>query len=668
MYTFGQMGNVETLFDEVEVIEAAITCELKAQDVDAARIIAEIQPVIDASENEMVYHYTIIAAKHAEREKRISAVREEGRGRLEELRRKLADAKHELVVINSPILILPYEVTAEIFNWHMLMGENMAAVLLVCKRWATVAHSSPRLWSRIAVTDLLPRLPLPQGAARRTHSSLLGLSPLDLHLLDLSPLRLQGAVRCTNLNQLRSVLSHVQSSPLQIELSFSGSAIFGGGSESLWPSSFYHGPQASANRVEAIKLILDNQVLRRCTFLVLGNCHLPFDHQSSPVAVESMTVLPLLSSIHIYATGLGHHERRFIQSLIKLSPLLRHIRCTGNGVGPQDLGEGRWARRVESYGWIHPFTSSRLLHGSPSLREVGIHGDSDVPLTLPALWVLRWMTPIYSGLSRMTTPHLHTLILSHPPSFSSAAGSVMPLSAGAVTLPNLRVAIHVNMPDLTILHGFQTPALEHLSIQSIYSSPTALFELFDGSAHMPIPKSLHLDCAFTDAALIAVLGRLPWLEELQVAGTIAQDAFWEGLTPSSNPTWRMWLPKSYPDELATRILTPNLKVLVVNYGTGHLYTPPKPQAMKRRRMTHKQRLEMVQLSDGSRGGQWTVMRASAVAIAREQSGCPFGTLACRSPERRLEVLVGNLDVLPQRPKYVSLTSLWCYVYVLIYYQ
>jgi hypothetical protein len=36
MYTFGQMENVGSLFDEVEVLEAAITCELNAQDTDAA--------------------------------------------------------------------------------------------------------------------------------------------------------------------------------------------------------------------------------------------------------------------------------------------------------------------------------------------------------------------------------------------------------------------------------------------------------------------------------------------------------------------------------------------------------------------------------------------------------------------------------------------------------
>jgi len=143
------------------------------------------------------------------------------------------------------------------------------------------------------------------------------------------------------------------------------------------------------------------------------------------------------------------------------------------------------------------------------------------------------------------------------------------------------------------------------------------------------------------------------LEELQVAGTIAQDAFWEGLTPSRNPSWRVWLPKSYPDERASRILAPNLKTLLVNYSMGKLYIPPKPQPTKVKRMTRKHRTDTAptpELPDESpKGGEWTVIQASAVAIAREQAGCPLETLACWSPEQKVEVLIGNLDRL--RPKW-----------------
>ena len=227
-----------------------------------------------------------------------------------------------------------------------------------------------------------------------------------------------------------------------------------------------------------------------------------------------------------------------------------------------------------------------------------------------------------------------------------------PLLAGSITLPNLRVAIHVGVHDIMDIRGFQTPALEHLSIETRGGELGDLFELFDGSVHMPTPKSLHLECEFTDAALIAVLGRLPWLEELQVAGTIATDAFWEGLTPSNKPKWGVWLPKSYPDERANRILAPNLKVLLVNYSTGSLDIPPIHQSTKR--MTRNPRTELAQTSEllgnGSRGGEWTVLQASAVAVAREQAGCPLETLACWSPEKKVEVLIGSLDTLPQRPK------------------
>jgi hypothetical protein len=178
---------------------------------------------------------------------------------------------------------------------------------------------------------------------------------------------------------------------------------------------------------------------------------------------------------------------------------------------------------------------------------------------------------------------------------------------------------------------------------------------------MPTPKSLHLDCAFTDAALINTLGRLPQLEELRVAGTIAQDAFWEGLTPLHNPDWRVWLPKSHPVETTTRILSPNLKVLVLNYSTRILYTPPEPQPDKGKQMACKQQSEVTRASgfpdNNSRGGEWTVMKASAMEVAREQAGCPLRALACWSPKEKLEVLIGSLDALPQGLKYVWLPSL-----------
>jgi len=615
MNTFGRMENVGFLFDEVEVLEAAIACELNAQDADVTRIVSGTRVGIDTSEEEITHQYETITTDHAERGKRVAAVREEGRWQLEELRRKLADAKYELSVINSPILVLPFEATVEIFNWHMLMGGSLTSMLLVCKRWSIVAYDCPRLWSRIAVTD----------RAR---------------------LRLQGAIICATLDHLRLVLSRAKSSPLQIELFFNGYPLAVTTENFSYPSSLLCGLQAPSNRREATKLIFNGEILTRCAFLVLGNVSF---HYQGPLTIE--TVLPLLSSFHIYETRLDNHEIHLVQSLIKVSPSLRHIRCHSSNLNPQDLGVGIWAKRIESYGWVYPSNPCPSLNQCSSLRQLGMIGDLGVPLTLPALQVLRWRVHTHFMFHLITAPNLHTLILSYP-----LFGFVRP-SAGTITLPNLRVAIHVGIYDLASLRAFQTPALEHLSIQSRTLSPKALFELFDGSDHMPAPKSLHLECAFSDAALIAVLGRLPWLEELQVVGTIAQDAFWEGLTPSHNPSWRVWLPTSYADERATRILTPNLKILLINYLVEPLCTIPKPQV---KRTTHRQRTEVAQAvqlpDDGPCGGQWTVMQASAVAVAREQAGCPLETLACWSPEREVKVLVGNLDTVPQRPKWVSFTA------------
>ena len=115
------MGQVTSLLSELGVLEGAIAREPSAQDVVASRTAAEIQVDIDIVEKEIARHYAIVTPKHAERGKSVAAVREEGGGRLEELRGRLAVAKHELAAIHSPILILPFEIIAEIFSWHMLM-------------------------------------------------------------------------------------------------------------------------------------------------------------------------------------------------------------------------------------------------------------------------------------------------------------------------------------------------------------------------------------------------------------------------------------------------------------------------------------------------------------------------------------------------------------------
>lgn len=606
MYTFGRVENVPFLLDEVDVLEVAITPGLNAQNA-AGRSAIEIRADVGASKKEMARHDEVITARRAEGQKHVVAFREEGRDRVEKLRRNLADVKHELAVIKSPVLILPDEVVAEIFNWYMLMGGSLAAVLLVCKWWITVAYSSPRLWSRIAVTD--------RGRAQ---------------------LRLQGAIRCTTLNYLHSALSHARSSPLQIELSLGSYAILDSTNNSSPSSSLLLGPQVSSNRIEAINLIFSNHTLKRCTFLILGSSFIAPELQIPLRMVEEMTGLSWL----VIDRGLDIKKIHFVRSLIKLSPSLRHIRCDTWYFGLQGIELEVRVKRIESYGWIFPYTPCLLFDESPSLRELGIDGSTKIPLTLPALQVLRWTNPKYYRMHFITAPHLHTIIIHH--SHITAER----LSPGSVNLPNLRVSIHIFLPDLATLRGFQTPALEHLSIQSPNPSPTGLFELFDGSTHMPTPKSLHLECTFTDAALIAVLGRLPWLEELQVAGSIAQDVFWESLTPSNDQTWRVLLPNSYSDERAIQILVPSLKVLLVNYSKVLMYTPPKGNEVPRSPRTEITKASELRL----KGGEWTVMQASAVAIARERAGCALETLACWSPEQEVKVLIGSLETLPQRPK------------------
>ena len=383
------------------------------------------------------------------------------------------------------------------------------------------------------------------------------------------------------------------------------------------------GPQGFDNRIKAVKLILDDQVLGRCTELVLANEFLPFDYQNT-------TVLPLLSSISTYMVGKTDDETLFIQSLVDLSPALRHIHCDYS-LSAENKGVGLWTKRIESYSWVSPSTPCYPLHESPSLRKLGIRREPAVPLTLPALQVLKCLIGTYPALHRITAPHLHTLILHH----GLVAKRRDHESASSISFPNLRVAIHIWVYHPTVVHMFHTPTLEHLSIKYRPSAPppTALLELFDGSTRMPTPKSLHLNCTFTDDTLIAVLGRLPWLEELQVAGTAIRDTFWKRMTPSCNPMWQVPFTTLLTDGRATRILAPNL--LVPNLQVLPIHYPTGMQA-------------------------WTVQQASAIAVARERAGCPLRTLACWSPEQKADVLLGSLDSLPNRPKFVSLTTHWWY--------
>ena len=493
------------------------------------------------------------------------------------------------------------------------MGGRLTTTLLVCKRWSMVAYCSPRLWARISVTN---------------HAY--------------CPRRLRGSILCTDLDYLRLVLSRSRSCPLELELSFSSDAsphLEYSSSSLLNPE-----PQATSNRVEAVKLILGDQVLRRCTGLVLVGPFLPFDYQNA-------TVLPLLSSIQFYSTHRRDHEILFVQSLVDLSPTLRHIRCSP-GLSAENKGLGLWTKIIESYGWISPSSSCSPLHESTSLRTLGIHQDPVEPLRLPALQVLRWLIGTYSALHRVTAPHLHTLILRHGP----CSRWFDPEPAGSISFPNLRVARHEWVSRPTILHMFHTPNLEHLSIKyrSLFRRPTALLDLFDGSTYMPTPRSIHLDCTFTDGALIVVLDRLPWLEELQVAGTAVEDTFWKRLAPSLSPSQQV-APATLPtDERATPILVPNLKVLLVHYPTGTQGTLP----------TLNQQGEMAQVSKHSdkvsSGVDWRLAQASGVAVAREQAGCPLRTLACWSSGQKVDVLIGTLDGLPYRPKFVPLNALLCY--------
>ena len=578
------MGCVQSSHDDrVEVLEAAIASSLNAQDADIALIVPETQA--DKGEKQIII---------TERERHIAAVHDAGRLHLEELRRELADIQYELAVVASPILALPHEIMEEVFQWHAWRGQDLRILLLVCKRWTAIAYASPRLWSRI-------------------------------HL---------GSQYYRSLNQLRLFLSRSQSAPLQILVHYPNIE-----SGDVAPTSLWHKSLGRANRIEAIKLILSNEILRRCTSITFGNDPIPPDDLGYQVAVEAMTVLPLLSLIRIPAGRLKKHEIRVIQSLARCSPSLRLMYCRYGDMSPLALGADSWAKRIETYGWVYTHQLCRSLQESPSLRYLRMVGPPVVPLTLLAVQKLRWRNLDFPGYPFITAPQLHTLIAHYGP------GSAHP-PAGSITLPNLRISMHFEITNVMVLRVFHTPALEHLSISPRPSASllTNLLQVFDGSGHMPTPNSLHLHCTFTDTALIAILRRLPQLEELRVSGRIPQEAFWEALTPPCNLNMRSRLLESYLDVYATDILLPKLQVLLVDNS----------QYIDRFQLSGDDRKAFL-----SKSGEWTVAQASAAAVARERAGCPLKTLACWSPERKIKELIGSLKSLPRRPECVLFIALWC---------
>ena len=133
---------------------------------------------------------------------------------------------HQLAVITSPVLSLPHEVMERIFNWYAL-GGNLGTLLLVCRRWTAIAYNVPHLWSRVSITDY--------------------------------PASSKGSIGCTDLNHLRSVLSRSRSTPLHIKIRYTNCT----SNADLPPSSFKHQSLASANRTEAIILILRNDIICR---------------------------------------------------------------------------------------------------------------------------------------------------------------------------------------------------------------------------------------------------------------------------------------------------------------------------------------------------------------------------------------------------------------------
>jgi len=118
---------------------------------------------------------------------------------------------------------------------------------------------------------------------------------------------------------------------------------------------------------------------------------LPFDYQHA-------TVLPLLSSIQFYSMRRRDHEMLFVQSLVELSPALRHIRC-GHGLSAENKGVGLWTKRIQP---VVGFTAPRRVVLFTNRHHFASEDES------PLAWY-----PPPTGTRTSSTPHQY-LILSKP--------------------------------------------------------------------------------------------------------------------------------------------------------------------------------------------------------------------------------------------------------------
>lgn len=146
------MNTADDLSRRIKKYEAIITCHQATAKKQIEDIWSATQPNIDAAREIIRHKEALITQTEVDREVEKQHILSITSEVIEPTLILLADVKHQLATISAPILRLPTECIAEImqyFNVH----NSAVILLLVSKRWNTIVKATPRLWSKIIVTD-----------------------------------------------------------------------------------------------------------------------------------------------------------------------------------------------------------------------------------------------------------------------------------------------------------------------------------------------------------------------------------------------------------------------------------------------------------------------------------------------------------------------------------
>jgi F-box-like len=505
------MNSLGNLGHRIEQYEAIIKCHEGTATKQIDDIWSSIQPGIDAAREIIRCQEAWIAQQEAVREAQKRDILSTVSKNTAPTRNLLADVKHQLAAISAPILRLPTECIAEIMKYFNV-DNSIVDLLLVCKRWDTIAKATPRLWSKIVLID---------GDSRCF-------------------LRLKGAHKCKSLEHLALILPLAKDVPLDIELACT---LFRGVLHQSWDlmtnpfddfffANFTNWPD------EALRLLGAEGRSRRWSSLHItswpGINQAPFTAINGPFDnLRSLSIQPLSG---LSTTAYEPLVAAIIQGAPRLSSVdTKDVLIFSRAQGWKDR---RFWRNIEYYHSLTACDDWSFLSWADHLKDLRLILWQPIrqnePVLLPSLHTLRLSQSLPGVLDGFRLPALETLFLDNALFINMVAPQLIPvLSVTSLIL--------TNCSDARIIRRFLAPALHHLHIACVNypdrrvrskAWQDTFTEAFDGLQFMPRLISLHLELPVNESHLLSALSQLPQIEELMIAPPCPLGAkFWTALTP-----------------------------------------------------------------------------------------------------------------------------------------